>query len=157
MAVDGALFVNAFAVSHPSQPNYFVLFSGSTLGVFDNDNHTFDSPTLAGALSTAQKSFVGYVEGGSPRKHNPWESFANSRATERSFTEFPSDFSQLPTVSFVIPNLDNDMHDGSVLDGDTWVKVHLGPYAEWTKARCFCFLLIVTLMRTMITLEITSR
>src|ERR1039458_2805814 len=33
LAKGGALFVNAFAVSHPSQPNYFALFSGSTQGV----------------------------------------------------------------------------------------------------------------------------
>ena len=48
-------------------------------------------------------------------------------------SEFPSDFFRLPTVSFVIPNLDNDMHDGSVADGDAWVKKKLGAYAEWTK------------------------
>jgi hypothetical protein len=33
LATGGALFVNAFAVTHPSQPNYFALFSGSTQGV----------------------------------------------------------------------------------------------------------------------------
>jgi phosphatidylinositol-3-phosphatase len=133
LAAGGALFVNAFAVSHPSQPNYFALFCGSTQGVFDNDDHTFDTLTLAGALAAAQKNFVGYVETSSPRKHNPWESFADSRAVERNMAEFPSDFSRLPTVSFVIPNLDNDMHDGSVLDGDIWVKEHLNAYAKWTK------------------------
>src|SRR5206468_8122384 len=36
LATGGALFVNAFAVTHPSQPNYFALFSGSTQGVRDN-------------------------------------------------------------------------------------------------------------------------
>jgi hypothetical protein len=72
LATDGALFVNAFAVSHPSQPNYFALFSGSSQGISDNEHHTFDKPTLADALNAAGKSFVGYVETGSPRKHNPW-------------------------------------------------------------------------------------
>jgi hypothetical protein len=133
LAAGGALFVNAFAVAHPSQPNYFALFCGSTQEVFDNDDHTFDTPTLAGALAAARKSFVGYVETGSPRKHNPWESFTESSAAERNMSEFPSDFFRLPTVSFVIPNLDNDMHDGSVADGDAWVKKKLGAYAEWTK------------------------
>ena len=28
LAANSALFVNAFAVAHPSQPNYFALFSG---------------------------------------------------------------------------------------------------------------------------------
>jgi acid phosphatase len=142
LAAGGALFVNTFAVSHPSQPNYFALFSGSTQGVRDNDYHTFDAPTLAGALDAARKSFVGYVETGSPRKHNPWESFTNARATERNLSEFPSNFTRLPTVSFVIPDLHNDMHDGSVRDGDAWLKIHLGAYAEWAKTHNS--LLIVT-------------
>ena len=142
LAASGALFVNAFAVSHPSQPNYFALFSGSTQGVRDNEDHTFDAPTLASALDAAGKSFIGYVETGSPRKHNPWESFVNARATERNLADFPNDFTWLPTVSFVIPGLDHDMHDGSVRDGDAWLKVHLGTYAEWAKTHNS--LLIVT-------------
>jgi len=142
LAVGGALFVNAFAVSHPSQPNYFALFSGSTQGVRDNKDHIFDAPTLASALAAARKNFVGYVETGSPRAHNPWESFTNARATERNLSEFPNDFTRLPTVSFVTPDLDNDMHDGSVRDGDTWLKINLGAYAEWAKTHSS--LLIVT-------------
>lgn len=142
LAANGALFVNAFAASHPSQPNYFALFSGSTQGVRDNEDHTFDAPTLASALDAAGKSFIGYVETGSPRKHNPWESFVNARATERNLTEFPNDFTRLPAVSFVIPGLDHDMHDGSVRDGDAWLKMHIGTYAEWAKTHNS--LLIVT-------------
>jgi acid phosphatase len=142
LAMGGALFVNSFAVSHPSQPNYFALFSGSTHAIRDNGEHTFDAPTLAGALSAAQKSFVGYVETGSPRKHNPWESFTEARGTERNLSEFPRDFTRLPTVSFVIPNHHNDMHDGSVREGDAWLRAHLGAYAEWAKTHNS--LLIVT-------------
>ena len=33
LAANGALFVNAFAIAHPSQPNYFALFSGWTQDV----------------------------------------------------------------------------------------------------------------------------
>ena len=40
LAMDGALFVNSFAVTHPSQPNYFALFSGSTQGITDDEDHT---------------------------------------------------------------------------------------------------------------------
>ena len=142
IAKSGALFVHAFAVSHPSQPNYFALFSGSTQGVSDNENHTFDAPNLASALASAGKNFVGYIEPGSPRKHNPWESFLNARATERDFNQMPSEFSLLPTVSFVVPRLDHDMHDGSVRRGDNWFRNHLATYAEWAKAHTS--LLIIT-------------
>jgi phosphatidylinositol-3-phosphatase len=142
LATDGALFTHSFAVAHPSQSNYFALFSGSTHGVRDNEDHMLKAPNLASALIATHKSFIGYVETGSPRKHNPWESFTDTQAIERNLNEFPSDFSRLPTVSFVIPNLADDMHDGSVPDGDEWLKTHLGAYAEWAKTHNS--LLIVT-------------
>jgi phospholipase C len=163
LARDGALFTNAYAVAHPSQPNYFALFSGSTHGVHDNGRHTFDTPTLASALAAAGKSFIGYAETGSPRrhnpwesfksffgyvdtrsprKHNPWESFPTAAMTQRNLSAFPSDFARLPTVSFVIPDLDHDMHDGSVQDGDAWLELHLGAYSDWAKTHNS--LLIVT-------------
>jgi acid phosphatase len=62
---------NAFAVTHPSQPYYFAQFSGSTQGICNNGDHTFDTPNLVDALEAVQKCFVGYVEIDSPRKHNP--------------------------------------------------------------------------------------
>ena len=170
LAANGALFVNAFAVAHPSQPNYFALFSGSTQNVRDNGIHRFDVPNLATALAAANKSFVGYVETGSPRQHNPWESFNNARKVERNLSELPHDFTQLPTMAFIIPNMDHDMHEREVYswrdwprslkdrfrtsisglsqdeivvrDGDAWLKAHLGDYAEW--ARAHNSLLIVT-------------
>jgi acid phosphatase len=40
----------------------------------------------------------------------------------------------LPTVSFVIPNLDNDMHDGSIAQGDTWLSNNVSAYANWARA-----------------------
>lgn len=133
LAANGALFVNAFGVAHPSAPNYFALFSGSTQGISDNNDHSFNAPNLAEALLAAGKSFIGYVETGSPRRHNPWESFTGASTTERNLSDFPSDFTQLPTVSFVIPNLDHDMHNGTVRAGDSWLKIHLGDYAKWAK------------------------
>jgi hypothetical protein len=131
LANKGALFTNSFAVAHPSQPNYFALFSGSTHGIKDNETYNFDLPNLAQSLENAGKTFIGYVETGSPRKHNPWESFSNALGTGRNLSEFPHDFTKLPTVSFVIPNLDNDMHNGSVTTGDEWLAAHIGAYAEW--------------------------
>ena len=47
--------------------------------------------------------------------------------------DFPPGFAALPTVSFVTPNLDDDMHDGSVRAGDRWLRTHLGAYAKWAK------------------------
>jgi hypothetical protein len=131
LAKRGALFTRSFALMHPSQPNYLALFSGSTHGVTDDAAHSLDGPTLADALKSRGKTFIGYIEDGSPRKHNPWESFRDAQHIGRPLSDFPSDFSKLPTVSFVIPNEQNDMHDGSVTQGDAWLRQHLGRYAEW--------------------------
>lgn len=133
LAGRGATFTNAFALTHPSQPNYFALFSGSTQSVTDDGFHMFDGPTLAGQLHAANKTFFGYIEAGSPRKHNPWESFADSQRVQRDLSTFPLDFTALPTVSFVVPNQLNDMHDGTIEEGDAWLRQHLGPYVEWCK------------------------
>jgi hypothetical protein len=131
LARRGATFTQSFAVDHPSQPNYFALFSGSAQGTRSDAPRFFDTPTLAGQLRGAGKTFVGYAEAGSPRKHNPWASFADARRAGRDLSTFPSDFTELPAVSFVIPNLDDDMHDGSVERGDAWLRDKLGAYAAW--------------------------
>ncbi|QIK05178.1 hypothetical protein G7Z12_03075 [Streptomyces sp. ID38640] len=63
---------------------------------------------------------------------NPWFGFSNvSTGSAHTLDAFPSDFSKLPTVSFVVPNLCSDMHDCSVSTGDTWLKNHLKSYADW--------------------------
>jgi len=133
LAQRGALFTRSFGLVHPSQPNYFALFSGSTYGVTDDDDHTLDGTTLADVLKNRGKTFIGYLEEGSPRKHNPWQSFRSSRNMERRFDDFPRSFAELPTVSFVIPNEQNDMHDGSVERGDRWLDQNLGRYAKWSR------------------------
>ena len=34
-------------------------------------------------------------------------------------------------MSFVIPNLCDDMHDCSTAIGDAWLRAHIGGYATW--------------------------
>jgi phosphatidylinositol-3-phosphatase len=145
LAASGATFTRSFAVTHPSQPNYLALFSGSTLGISDDScPHSFSSPNLARALLDAGDRFVGYSEGlPSPgfvgcssgayaRKHSPWVNFANVPASvNQPFTAFPADYAALPTVSFVIPDLEHDMHDGTIGQADKWLHDRLGPYAAW--------------------------
>jgi acid phosphatase len=156
LAGQGALFTNSHANAHPSQPNYLILFSGSDQGVKnDSCGHTFQTPNLGSELLKTGLSFAGYSEdlpapgstkcssGKYARKHSPWVSFANlPAATNLPFSGFPDDYAKLPTVSFVIPNLDNDMHDGDVRRGDNWLQQHLHGYVEW--AQSHNSLLIVT-------------
>lgn len=160
----GATFTNYHGVEHPSQPNYLDLFSGSNQGVTDDScPHTFSGPNLASELAAAGLTFAGYAEDlpsagytgctngrlGLPwgatyaRKHSPWVNFTNVPAAENlPFSRFPNNFARLPTVAFVIPNLQHDMHSGSVAAADQWLKQHIDPYVRW--ARTHHSLLIVT-------------
>jgi fibronectin type 3 domain-containing protein len=165
LAQNGAYFTNFDAITHPSQPNYLALFSGSTQGVTDDTLPAaqFSGPDLGSALIAAGLSFVGYAEGlpavGSlvesagpvdpagaqvyQRKHNPWSDFADVPASDNQpFTSFPSNFDQLPTVSFVVPNMMDDMHDATIAQGDSWLQSNLSAYATWAQAHNS--LLIVT-------------
>ena len=132
LANSGVLLTNYHAITHPSEPNYFALYAGSTFGVADDGDRTESGPTLASILQAGGRTFVGYVDDGSPRKHNPWESFPEGFSVESNFTTFPSsNFSLLPNVSFVIPNLNHDMHDGTIAQADQWLQGNLGGYAQW--------------------------
>jgi phosphatidylinositol-3-phosphatase len=156
LASGGALFTQSVAVTHPSEPNYLALFSGSTQGVTnDSCPHTFSGANLGSELIAAGDSFTGYSDsmpsdgytgctsGKYARKHNPWVNFTNVPSAENlRFSRFPTDFTTLPTVSIVVPNLSDDMHDGSVSTGDTWARNHIDAYAQWAKTHNS--LLIVT-------------
>jgi acid phosphatase len=155
VANQGAVFTRSFGVAHPSQPNYLALFSGSTQGITSNACPlNFDKPSLGGALIAAGKSFTSYSEdlprsgssvcvaGAYARKHNPAADFADvPHAANRPMTDFPAQIADLPAVSFVIPNLDHDMHNGSIAEADRWLADHLGTYARWAK-RKNCLLIV---------------
>ena len=156
LAQSGALFTKSYAISHPSQPNYLDLFSGANQGVTnDSCPHSFGVDNEGSELIALGLSFTGYSEGlpakGSlvctsgkyARKHSPWTNFTDLPAkTNLPYTKFPADYARLPTVSWVIPNLDDDMHDGSIQQGDTWLKNNLSAYVAW--AQTHNSLLIVT-------------
>ncbi|PFN80637.1 hypothetical protein COJ85_29940 [Bacillus sp. AFS076308] len=48
----------------------------------------------------------------------------------------------MPTVSFVIPSLDIDMHDRTIQEANQWLKEHVVEYVHWAKTHNS--LLIVT-------------
>ena len=122
-------------------------------------NYPFTTPNLGEQLIGKGLSFKGYAEslpeigfsgdkqGLYARKHVPWISFANvpngstvATSSNLRLADFPADPAQyhtLPTVAFVIPNLDNDMHNGpietSIPAGDRWLKKNIDPYYQWAK------------------------
>jgi len=159
LASSGALITASYGVTHPSEPNYMALFAGSTFGLSSDKCPVSEGTTanLGSELLGAGYTFKGYSEGlpstGSTtctsgeyaRKHSPWINFSNvPTADSLPFTSFPSssNYASLPTLSFVIPNLDDDMHDGTIAAADTWLKNKISAYATWAKSNNS--LLIVT-------------
>ena len=54
------------------------------------------------------------------------------------FSKFPTDYSKLPNVAFVVPNLDNDMHDGPISQGDQWLQDNLDAYGSGPRRTTAC-------------------
>jgi phosphatidylinositol-3-phosphatase len=162
-----AHFTESFGLTHPSQPNYLMLFSGSNQGVTDDDvpgTLPFTVPNLGASLIDSGFSFIGYSEdidavgsnvasnGHYARKHNPWVNWQEAPTngiptiSNQPYTSFPTDFTTLPTLSFVIPNQVNDMHNPtlfppSITNGDTWLENNLDAYIQWAKTNNSLFIL----------------
>jgi acid phosphatase len=69
------------------------------------------------------------------RRHAPWTNFSNvPRSINKPFRAFPKNYRNLPDVSFVIPNMIHDMHDGTIGQADSWLRSRLGGYVTWARA-----------------------
>jgi hypothetical protein len=170
LAENGALFTDSHGVTHPSEPNYLALFSGSTHDVTDDKCLTaetpYTTPNLGAALIAKGLTFKGFAQtmpspGYLPcyykvstvtglnlyaRKHAPWVNWQGDKANDipasvsRPMTDFPVDYNKLPTVAFVIPDMDHDMHNigtpgdaAAIQRGDKWLKQNLDRYVKWAK------------------------
>ena len=157
-----ALFNNSFGLTHPSQPNYLMLYCGTNNGV-TNDNATSGTPwsicNLGSSIINAGKTwgafsedlpsvgFTGTTSGNYASKHAPWVNWQGTgtnqvpAATNMPYSDFPAstNYDSLPTVSFVIPNLADDMHNPPLLsflaipNGDTWLNTRLSSLVSWVK------------------------
>jgi acid phosphatase len=70
--------------------------------------------------------------------------FSNVPATSNlPVTDFPSPdrFDALPTVAIVVPDLDHDMHNGSIAAADAWLRDHLDAYVQWAATHNSLFIL----------------
>ena len=139
-------FSQSYAVSHPSQPNYLALWAASTLGITDDTCPPAGSPYSAANLGSscelAGVSWKSYCENlpgvGSTvcvsadnlykRKHHGCPDFSNlNHARECPYSQLATDIAAgtLPALSFVVPNMCDDMHDCSTTIGDTWLANNL--------------------------------
>jgi hypothetical protein len=94
--------------------------------------------------------FNGATSNNYARKHNPatnWQGSGTNQipsSTNKPFSSFPTDFTQLPTVCYVVPNQNNDMHNGSdpstITTGDNWMYNNLNNYIQWAKTHNSLFI-----------------
>jgi len=141
LAEDGALLTNFHAETHPSQPNYLALVSGSTHGVNHDGKVDLNAPNLVDRLEAKGRSWKAYLEdypgncflgeksGDYVRKHNPFASFTNiQKLPERCSKMVPAkelkddiDSRNLPDVSLYVPNMKNDGHDTGSAYASRWL------------------------------------
>jgi phosphatidylinositol-3-phosphatase len=144
LAAQFGLATNYHNISHPSVPNYLGLTSGLPLSSLPKTDCTNCRQSVA-SVFTQGETWRSYQESMqtpcarvlSPDKlyfprHNPALYYtrisdATCKADDLAYPALTSDLSHgtLPAFSFVTPNIIDDMHDGTVSQGDTWLKTHL--------------------------------
>jgi acid phosphatase len=150
LALQYGLATNWNDLSHPSLPNYLGLTSGS---IWDNPQDTtpqqgtYPGPSVVDELNSAGVGWKAYIEDMpqacdltdtfSPANydvnHNPfmyYDSIRNNPAQcnrDVPFTQFATDLNNntAPPFMWVSPNLQNDMHDGTIAQGDQWLQQQL--------------------------------
>ncbi|MGA2759854.1 MAG: alkaline phosphatase family protein [Candidatus Cybelea sp.] len=149
-----ANMTQSFAITHPSQPNYLALFSGSTQGVTgDQCPVSFGVQSLGSELLKAKVSFTGYAESMPSngytgcmadadtlpsgwlymRKHVPWPDFTKIPASVSIV--YPGPLKKPPSqFTWITPNMCDDMHDCPISTGDAWAKKNLPKLIKWDVA-----------------------
>lgn len=136
-----------FANTHPSIGNYFELTTGQIITNNDGFSGTVNADNAVRRLLAAGKTWKSYAEslpkvgytGGDVypyvKHHNPFAYFTDVVNSQNQvnnlvpFSEFASDLknNQLPQYSFIIPNMQDDAHDGSLSAADNWLKTNIAP------------------------------
>ena len=141
------LATSYFANTHPSIGNYFELTTGQIITNDDGYTGTVSADNVVRHLLSAGKTWKAYVEslpsvgyiGGDvypyAKHHNPFSYITdvvdsqNQRQNLVPFTEFAGDLNngQLPQFSYIVPNMLDDAHDGTLYQADGWLQANISP------------------------------
>jgi phosphatidylinositol-3-phosphatase len=134
-------------IGHPSLPNYLAITSGSTQRCSSDGCSTgIRAADLGGQLTSAGIPWDAYMEsmpmpcysgamsGEYTRVHNPFVYYAGGSSPCHD-DPYPGsgglvavlDSPTPPDFVWLSPNLGDDMHSGSVEQGDTWLRSNLAP------------------------------
>lgn len=136
-------------ITHPSLPNYLAIAGGSTFGVTDDNDPSTNAPKVGSAMSVFDQALAAgktaklYAEsmtsncelsgsGAYAVRHNPWAYFASYRSNANQFdvpmaNNFQNDVAanNLPNAGMLIPNVNDDAHDGTLAAADSWLQTYL--------------------------------
>lgn len=147
LAAKYALLTNYYATTHPSEPNYIAMVAGSTLGVTGDGTYNLSGDSLFRQLAAGGKPWRAFeqdiqpgcftgssakaqpdgpgADGAYARKHDPAISFTyiSGNAAQCANIQPLRNFDPaVAAFAFITPNLINDMHDGSVAQGDAFLR-----------------------------------
>ena len=145
LASECGLATNYHNISHPSLPNYIAMTSGlplASLSPFSSDcSPSKKCSTSAQSIFGQTPSWKAYEEsmpsncykknsGEYAVRHNPppyYTSLSGCATKDVPYTQLTGDLasSNLPAFSFITPNLIDDMHDGTIAQGDQWLQANL--------------------------------
>jgi hypothetical protein len=145
VASECGVATNYHNLSHPSLPNYVGATSGldvSSLRKFDPDCDPSKECSSAGSSIFGQgETWKAYEEsmpsqcapsdsGEYAVRHNPppyFTALTTCAADDVPYTQLATDLASnaLPAFSFITPNLIDDMHDGTIAQGDAWLNNNL--------------------------------
>jgi phospholipase C len=145
LASECGVATNYHNLSHPSLPNYVGATSGlavSSLKPFNSDCNPSKKCSSSGSSIFAQgETWKAYEEsmpsncapsnsGEYAVRHNPppyFKALTTCSANDVPYPQLATDLANnaLPAFSFVTPNLIDDMHDGTIAQGDTWLSSNL--------------------------------
>ena len=136
-----------FANAHPSLPNYLVLTTGLMETLNDSFSGTISDDNVVRELVKAGKSWKAYEEAlPSPgymgddtglylRHHDPFAYLSDVQSSSAQtgnivpFTQFATDLANnaLPQYSFIVPNVNDDAHNGTLAEADSWLQSNIAP------------------------------
>ena len=142
---NGALATNYYANTHPSIGNYFMLTTGQLLTNDDQSTTVWTVDNIARRMLAANIPFKIYAEGITQGyvggniglylvRHNPFarlSDIANNPQVANQciwpFTQFAVDLANgtLPEFSYIVPDVDDDAHNGTAQQADSWLQTNL--------------------------------
>jgi acid phosphatase len=136
-----------YANTHPSIGNYFMLTTGQIITNNDSYTQTVTVDNVVRKLLAAGKTWKEYSEalphqgydggdtGEYSEHHNPLSYMSDVRndPTQQQnlvpFSQLALDIANhaLPNYGFIVPDLLDDAHDGSLAQADAWLQTNIAP------------------------------